>query len=142
MDTINYHTFTKEACDEVLTLWRNTEGIRLHENGEDTVEGITSYLERNPGYSFIAKYNNKIIGALICGHDGRRGFIHHLAVDMQFQKKNIGKTLIQMSLDQLKKVNIHKCMLFVLNENEKAISFYTHLNWQHENIIKVLSTKL
>ncbi|HBS58000.1 MAG TPA: GNAT family N-acetyltransferase, partial [Firmicutes bacterium] len=117
MDAVSYHVFTKEACEEVLRLWRNTEGICLHENGEDTVEGITYYLERNPGYSFIAKDNDKIIGALLCGHDGRRGFIHHLAVDKQYQKRKIGKTLLQMSIERLKKENIRKCILFVLKKN-------------------------
>lgn len=78
----------------------------MHSNGEDSIYGITAYLERNPGFSFVAKYNGKIIGAVMCGHDGRRGLLHHLAVDNQFRKMGIGKTLLQMSLEQLGKINI------------------------------------
>lgn len=142
MNVISYDVFNQEACEEVLDLWRNTEGVCLHENGEDTVEGIANYLDRNPGFSFIAKYNEKIIGALLCGHDGRRGFIHHLAVDKHFQKMNIGKTLIDMSLNQLRMANIHKTALFVLKENGKAKEFYKHLNWNEEKIVEVFTTIL
>lgn len=101
LENVTYQPFCKEDCQEVLELWGNTPGIHLHNNGEDSIDGITAYLERNPYFSFIAKCNCKIIGAIMCGHDGRRGFIHHLAVDIQFRKIGIGKTL--------HKRHIHTC---------------------------------
>jgi len=132
-----YQSFSKEDCQEVLDLWGNIPGIHLHNNGEDSIDGITAYLERNPGFSFIAKHNCKIIGAVMCGHDGRRGFIHHLAVDIEFRKMGIGRNLLQMSLEELRKINIKKCMLFVLKENADGEAFYKSLQWKEENIVKV-----
>lgn len=98
---IGYRPFLRTDCDEVINLWSKIEGIYLHSNGEDSVEGIKAYLDRNPGFSFVAEHQGHIIGAVLCGHDGRRGFIHHLAVHKNYQRKNIGKTLLTMSLEQL-----------------------------------------
>ena len=142
METISYHQFTNECCKDVLALWEKTEGVCLHDNGEDSIEGITFYLEKNSGLSYIAKCNDKIIGAVLCGSDGRRGFIHHLAVDENFRNKGIGKALMQLSCEKLKQNNIRKCLLFVLKNNEKAISYYKHLNWQEESIVEVYGSVL
>lgn len=141
-DIITYQSFFKEDCQEVLDLWSNIPGIHLHNNGEDSIDGITAYLERNPGFSFVAKHNYKIIGAIMCGHDGRRGFIHHLAVDTKFRKSGIGRTLLQMSLEQLQKINIKKCALFVLKENTTGESFYKSLQWHEEDIVKIYAKVL
>lgn len=142
MGKIEYSLFEKEDCIEVLNFWRNIDGIYLHQNGEDSEEGITAYLDRNPGLSFIAKSEDKIVGAILCGHDGRRGFIHHLAVHQNYRKQNIGNHLMEMSLSKLKEVGIRKCVLFVLKENPEAESFYKHLNWQKETIINMYSQLL
>lgn len=84
MEDICYQEFTSNDYNEAFKLWKRTDGMNLYENGEDNYEEITSFLERNPGLSFIAKHNNKIVGTLLCGHDGRRGNIYHLAVDKHF----------------------------------------------------------
>jgi N-acetylglutamate synthase len=141
-DIITYQPFCKTDCQEVLDLWATIPGIHLHNNGEDSIDGIGFYLERNPNFSFIAKHNAKIIGAVMCGHDGRRGTIHHLAVDTQFRKKGIGKTLLQMSLTQLEKIGIKKCILFVLKENTAGEGFYKSLHWQEEYIVKIYAKVL
>ena len=140
MESISYDLFTKKECQEVLSLWRNTPGVHLHDNGEDSVEGIIAYLERNPGLSFVARRAGKIVGAVICGHDGRRGIVHHLAVDLQFRKMGIGKTLLQMCIEQLREIKIKKCLLFVLKDNIEAETFYRSLHWQEETIVKVYTT--
>lgn len=137
-----YKPFYKDDCKDVLEFWTNIPGIFLHNNGEDSIDGITAFLERNKGFSFIAKYNDKIIGAIMCGHDGRRGLIHHLAVDINHRRLGIGKQLIQMSLDQLKVIGIKKCALFVLKGNDTGETFYKSLQWKEEDIIKVYSKVL
>jgi len=142
MVNITYQSFYKDDCQEVLDLWGNTPGIYLHKNGEDSFDGITAYLERNPGFSFVAKHNGKIIGAVMCGHDGRRGFIYHLAVDTQFREIGIGRTLLQMSLNQLQKSNIKKCVLFILKENTAGEAFYKSLQWYEEDIVKIFAKVL
>ncbi len=137
MSDVTYRPFAKEDCKEALTFLSGLAGVRLHKNGEDTVEGITAYLERNPGFSFVAEYDNKIIGTVLCGHDGRRGYIHHLAVDSRFKKKGIGKMLIHMAVEQLKASNIKKSAVFVLKENDIGEAFYKSLLWREEARVKM-----
>lgn len=137
MVNVTYRTFTREDCREVLAFWANVPGVHLQKNGEDTVEGITAYLERNPGFSFVAVYEGKVIGAILCGHDGRRGIIHHLAVDSRYRRLGIGKKLLRLSLEQLRASNIKKSFLFVLEENDIGEAFYKSLYWKEEDGVKV-----
>jgi Acetyltransferases len=139
---ITYQTFCNEDCKDVLEFWSNIPGIHLHSNGEDSIDGIISFLVRNPGLSFIVKEDDKIIGAILCGHDGRRGLIHHLAVEKQYRRLGIGRKLMQMSLEQLKVIGIKKCALFVLKENEAGEAFYQSLEWKEEDIVKIFAKVL
>jgi N-acetylglutamate synthase len=79
--------------DEVIKLWQNVEGVGLHDY-EDSREGISFYLDRNPGLSFVARQAGLLVGAVLCGHDGRRGSINHLAVALEFRMHSIGKMLV------------------------------------------------
>src|SRR5580692_3692620 len=86
--------------DDVTALWQKTEGVGLNES--DTREAIAIFLERNPGLSLIARDGRrKIIGAVLCGHDGRRGYLHHLAVASEHRRQGIGKTLVEACLSKL-----------------------------------------
>jgi N-acetylglutamate synthase len=138
---ITYENMTCKDITEVRQLWENTEGIHLHSNGEESQESIKSYLLRNPGISKIARNNkNEIVGSVLAGHDGRRGLIHHLVVNNNYQKKGIGKYLLHEAKKSLKNEGIKKVFLFVLNENSNGIEFYKHLNWNKEDIISVFSS--
>ena len=139
---VTYIPLCKEDCKDVLEFWANIPGIFLHKNGEDTIDGLSTFLERNPGCSYIAKYNNKIIGAIMCGHDGRRGLIHHLAVDVQHRRFGIGKKLMQMSLEQLQAIGIKKCALFVIKGNDVGEAFYKSMQWKEEDIVKIYARVL
>ena len=108
----------------------------MHNNGEESIEALEFYIDRNAGYSFVVKDNGKIIGAIMCGHDGRRGLIHHLAVSSDYRRQGIGKKLLDMALEKLKAVGIKKCALFVLKENKTGEAFYKALGWKEEDIIK------
>ena len=74
--------FRIKDYDAVFALWRRSEGVGLNES--DTRAAIASFLRRNPRHSFIAEKQGRIIGAVLCGHDGRRGYLHHLAVASGF----------------------------------------------------------
>jgi ribosomal protein S18 acetylase RimI-like enzyme len=111
-----------EDYDEVVALWTKTAGICLR--AADSREAIGRYLERNPGLSFVAVSNGKVIGAVLSGHDGRRGFIHHLAVDDGHRRKGLGKQLFASCVHALEKEGILKTHLFVLNENGNAFEFW------------------
>ena len=112
---ISIEPMTIDQYDEVFALWQESENVGL--SGADEREHIESYLKRNPSMSFVAKNNGAIVGAVLCGHDGRRGYIHHLAVAETYQKRGIGRGLTERCLQSLKHVGIQKCHLFVYHTN-------------------------
>lgn len=80
---------TVQDYEEVLALWRSSEGIGLSD--ADSRENIARFLERNPGLSFVAYDGQELIGAVLCGYDGRRGYIHHLAVAESHRRRRLGR---------------------------------------------------
>ena len=134
---IKYALFRRKHIGEVLQLWIDIPGIYLQSGGSDSVEGLKSYLKRNRGYSFIAKDNKKIVGSVLCGHDGRNGFIHHLAVVPGYQRQGIGKKLLSLALEKLKRSKINKCALFTLKNNKEAALFYRNIKWEKLEIAEV-----
>lgn len=128
---------TPADCDEVLALWGRTEGVGLNEG--DTQEGITAYLARNPGLSQIARCGGRIIGAVLCGHDGRRGYLHHLAVEPAFRGRGLGSAIVETCLSRLAAAGISKCNLFVYADNEQGARFWIRNGWTERRELKVLS---
>jgi ribosomal protein S18 acetylase RimI-like enzyme len=111
---------------ELIDFWKNTEG--LWASDDDSYENLKIFLKRNPRLNFIAVSENKIVGTLKCSHDGRRGYLHHLAVKKEFRKEGIAKKLINKSLDNLQKAGItkDKVRVFVLDTNKPALKFWKH----------------
>lgn len=134
-----YRSMNKDDCKAVLKFWAESPGVHLQKNGEDTADGISAFLERNPGFSFIAELDGNIIGAVLCGHDGRRGCIYHLAVDTTYRRSGIGRKLLRLSVEQLKASNIKKGFLCVLKENDIGEAFYKSLYWKEENGVKLFA---
>jgi N-acetylglutamate synthase len=134
---ITIEHFDIESYTEVYALWRQCEGIGLSES--DKEGNIARYLARNPGMSFIARENNTIVGAILAGHDGRRGYIHHLAVHPNYRRQGIGKDLVVHCLATLAKAEIDKCHIFVFHSNTQGIAFWKHLGWTLRDDIGVLS---
>lgn len=115
--------------DEVVLLWQIVEGIGLR-GFEDSKEGIAFYLDRNPGMSFVARQNSRLVGAVLCGHDGRRGCIYHLAVASEFCKQGIGRTLVDCCLSELNKAGILKCNIVVYANNTSGREIWKRIGWQ------------
>lgn len=113
--------------DEVLALWQAAEGIGLSD--ADSQEGVARFLERNPGLSFVARDGEDLIGAALCGHDGRRGYIHHLAVSKSHRRRGIGRALVGRCFSALKRDGINKCHIFVFSDNKDAIAFWKNIGW-------------
>jgi ribosomal protein S18 acetylase RimI-like enzyme len=114
--------------DEIYKMWSSIPGVGLSE--ADNEESITKYLKRNPSLSFVCYDEDKIIGAILCGHDGRRGYIHHTCVLPEYRGQDIGKALVEKALGELKNQGIYKCHLFVFCDNEIGNGFWTNLNWK------------
>ena len=114
--------------DEVFSLWKNTEGMGLHSD-TDSKKGILRYLKRNPGMSFVARENGRLVGTVLCGQDGRRGHLYHLAIDRSYRKKGIAKALVNRALSKLAAIGFSKCTLCAFGKNYAGRKFWRHTGW-------------
>jgi len=136
---MNYQVkpFEIELYDSVIQLWGKCEGVGLGKS--DSKENINGFLNRNPGMGFVAIKGEKIIGAVLCGHDGRRGYIHHLAVEPAEREQGIGKKLIEFCLNSFKEYGILKCHIFIFNSNETGRKFWESIGWEYRKDISLIS---
>lgn len=123
--------------DAVFSLWQSCEGVALSE--ADSFENIQSYLRRNPGMSFVARADGTLVGALLAGHDGRRGYMHHLAVDAGTRRQGIGGRLVEACLEALKKSGMKRCHIFIFNTNVSGQAFWKRLGWDLRRDIGIIS---
>lgn len=114
---------------DIFKLWTSTPGMGLR-NLDDSKEGIDKFLRRNPTTNFIAEEDGKIVGSILCGHDGRRGYIYHTAVDMRYRGKGIGKKLVNSVINALKCEGINKAALVVFTNNEVGNGFWRSMGWE------------
>ena len=117
--------------DDTLALLRATPGIGLRM--ADSREGIERYLARNPGLSFVALCDGRIVGCVMSGHDGRRGYLQHLAVDPTVRLRGLGTALVERCLDRLKSLGIEKTHLDVLVDNQLGHRYWTRLGWKRRD---------
>ncbi|MDR2212839.1 MAG: GNAT family N-acetyltransferase [Pseudomonadales bacterium] len=123
--------------DASLALWTNTAGVRLRD--ADSRENVEKYLSRNPDLSFVAEADGKIVGTIMAGHDGKRGYIQHLSVAAPYRRQGIASRLVSLCLDALKSEGILKSHLMVLIDNQTAQQFWTALGWQRRRDIDLYS---
>ena len=107
----------------VFIICGSIPGIGLNDL-DDSRQRIERYLERNPKTCFVAEKDNKIIGTILCGNDGRRGFIYHAAVSPEERNNGVGTALVEAALDALKKEGINKVALVVFSHNQIGNSFW------------------
>ena len=116
-------TMTIADYEQVYSLWLNTPSMGLN-NLDDSKDGIAKYLARNPTTCFVAEKDGGVIGVILCGHDGRRGYIHHTAVAGNEQRHGIGALLLNAAMDALEREGISKVALVVFGKNEKGNAFW------------------
>lgn len=126
--------------DAVRTLWASCEGVGL--NDADRPEALGAYLERNPGMSFVAQRDDAIVGAVLCGHDGRRGYLNHLAVSPAYRHQGLARDLVDNCLAALQKAGIGKCHLFIFNSNQDGRNFWRQIGWELREDLAVASRSL
>ena len=117
-----------EDYDNVYTLWLSCPGMGLN-NLDDSADGIAKYLARNPDTCFVAVDQGCVIGAILTGHDGRRGYISHTAVSPAYQRQGIGKQLVDTALNALKEQGINKVNLVAFAHNEKGNAFWEKMGF-------------
>jgi N-acetylglutamate synthase len=128
---------TVDDFEEVTSMWRQTEGVGLSE--ADSRPNITIFLERNPGLSLVARNGNKeVVGAVLCGHDGRRGYLHHLAVAANYRRKGLGKSLVAKCLAELRRLGLQKCNIFIFENNAEGKAFWKRSGWGERGDLGVM----
>ena len=137
---VDIEPFDMTDYDRVYSLWERTEGVGL--SPADSRENISEYLTRNPGMSFVCRNGERIVGTVLGGHDGRRGYIHHLAVSEEFRKGGIGSELLKACMDSLGRSGIAKCHLFVFGDNDAGKRFWERRGWQERGDLVVFSQEL
>lgn len=130
--------------DDVFAVWQEAEGLGLHLDKCDSREGVARYLARNPGTCFIVRVGAELVGAILCGTDGRRGYVNHLAVAGGYRRHGIGTALVRRCMAALKDMGIARCNLFVFAANDGALEFWRKLGWQDwdEFGVKVMTSEI
>ncbi len=124
----------------VLALWRGTEGLGL--GASDEPEALGRFLERNPGLSLVARAGDALVGAVLTGHDGRRGYLHHLAVADAYRRAGTGRALVERACAQLARLGLEKCHVFVYPDNEAGRRFWTSLGYRARADLTIMSRTL
>jgi ribosomal protein S18 acetylase RimI-like enzyme len=126
--------------DEVIRLWEETPGIGLGE--ADSKENLDRFLKRNSCLNIVCQVDNIIIGAVLCGSDGRRGYIYHVAVKRKYRLKGIGIELVKEVLKRLRTYGIDKCHLFIFSNNYDAQDFWSNTGWEKRDDLLLYSRNL
>lgn len=114
--------------DDVYELWLKSEGMGLYET-DDSKEGINRFLNRNPDTCFVATDGNKVVGSILAGNDGRRGYIYHAAVKKEYRRQGIAANLVETAVDALKKCGISKTALVVFAKNKNGNGFWEKMGF-------------
>lgn len=119
---------TLDDYEKVYELWMKIKGFAIR-SIDDSKEGVERFLNRNPGISVVAEEDGKIIGAILCGHDGRRGCMYHVCVDPEHRLKGIGKSMVVFAMEALKKEKINKVSLIAFTQNDIGNAFWKEIGW-------------
>lgn len=117
-----------EDYDKVYGLWKKIKGFAMR-SIDDSREGVARFIQRNPGISVVAEENGQIVGAILCGHDGRRGCMYHVCVDPDWRRKKIGIRMVVFAMEALKKEKISKISLIAFMENDAGNAFWNRIGW-------------
>lgn len=119
---------TLEDYENVHALWMKIKGFAIR-SIDDSKEGVERFLNRNPGISVVAEEDGKIVGAILCGHDGRRGCMYHVCVDPEYRLKGIGKSMVVFAMEALRKEKINKVSLIAFTKNDIGNAFWKEIGW-------------
>jgi putative acetyltransferase len=138
--TVRITPFEMSDYDAAVSLWRDAEGVVL--GAADERDAIARFLTHNDGLSFVARSDGRLLGAALCGSDGRRGYLHHVAVEPASRRRGIATALVERCLDALRPRGVEKCHLFVLVGNEDALRFWDRSGWARRGDLVMMSRVL
>jgi len=125
---IQTREFLINDYEAAVELWKRVEGLDIAE-GDDR-ESVRRFLGQNRGLSRVATDGSTIVGAALCGHDGRRGYIYHLAVDPAYQGRQLGKRLVEECLSGLRRVGLERANILVARDNPRGRDFWRRTGWE------------
>ena len=138
--TVTITAMTPSDLPEVLQLWRSTPGVGV--NDVDTPEKLAAYLHRNPEMSFVARDVGRLVAAVLGGTDGRRGYLHHLAVADTYRRRGLGRSLVRRCLNALAQKGYARCNIMVYADNHEGRRFWRQMGWQERPDILLMSCEL
>lgn len=121
-------TMTIEDFDQVHALWMTISGFAIR-SIDDSREGVERFLRRNPTTSVVAEEDGKIVGSILCGHDGRRGCLYHVCVHKDYRMRGIGKAMVVYAMNALKAEEISKVSLIAFTRNDIGNAFWNRIGW-------------
>lgn len=119
---------TMDDYDQVYALWKKIHGFGLR-SIDDSKEGIERFIKRNPQTSIVAEEDGKVVGSILCGHDGRRGCFYHVCVDENYRMRGIGTSMVVTAMEALKKEKISKVTLIAFAQNDVGNKFWNKIGW-------------
>ena len=119
---------TMEDYDQIKELWNSIQGFGIR-SMDDSREGVARFLKRNPTTSVVAEEDGKVVGAILCGHDGRRGCLYHVCVNKDYRMRGIGKSMVAFAMEALKKEEINKVSLIAFTKNDIGNAFWNEIAW-------------
>lgn len=125
---MNIREMKIEDYDKVFDLWKTIKGFGIR-SVDDSKEGIERFLKWNPGLSVVAEENGEIIGAILCGSDGRRGCLYHVCVHGDYRRQGIGKSMVIWCMEKLKELQINKVSLIAFTKNDIGNAFWKEIGW-------------
>ncbi len=119
---------TIEDYEAVYALWKRIKGFAIR-SLDDSREGVARFLNRNPATSVVAEEDGKIVGAILCGHDGRRGCLYHVCVDPDYRMRGIGTAMVVYAMNALRREKISKVSLIAFTQNDVGNAFWRRIGW-------------
>ena len=117
-----------EDYDQVYALWMTIKGFGIR-SIDDSRIGVERFLKRNPTTSVVAEEDGKIVGSILCGHDGRRGCLYHVCVHKDYRRKGIGKEMVVFAMEALKAEGVNKVSLIAFTKNDIGNAFWNTIGW-------------
>lgn len=117
-----------EDYDKVYALWKKIKGFGLR-SIDDSRAGVDRFLKRNPTSSVVAVEDGKVVGSILCGHDGRRGCFYHVCVDPDYRRRGIGKSMVVFAMEALRREEINKVSLIAFTQNDIGNAFWNTIGW-------------
>ena len=119
---------TIEDYDEVYALWKKIRGFGIR-SIDDSRKGVDRFLKRNPTTSVVAEKDGRIVGSILCGHDGRRGCLYHVCVRKGYRRHGVGKAMVVACMEALRKEEINKVTLIAFTKNDIGNAFWNKIGW-------------